>query len=315
MPLDPQVAALLEKMNAAGAAPIGAIPMEQARAGAVGLISWQGLAPEVAQVQEMTIPGPMSDLPVRVYTPVTSSADGATIVYFHGGGWFRGTLEVYDTPCRYLANATGCTVVSVDYRLAPENKFPAPLEDAWAVTCATAERLAAVSPQRRLIVAGDSSGGNLAAAVARRARDAGGPEIAAQLLIYPVTNYAFDTPSYAEFAEGYSLTRASMETCWGYYLSDPAEGADPDASPLRAADFTGLPPAVILTCEYDPLRDDGEQYAAKLQAAGVPVHHVRLPGLIHGALQMTGIVEASKRIYEEAGLGLRVIIDGSRGSV
>ncbi|BDI28673.1 putative lipase/esterase [Capsulimonas corticalis] len=311
MPLDPQVAALLEKMRAAGAAPIGALPMEETRAAARGLIAWQAAPPAVDRVQDLRIPASDADIPVRAYTPLGAAAAPPILVFSHGGGWFRGTLDIFDTPCRQLANATGCLVVSVDYRLAPEHKFPLPLNDCWEVTQWIAAHGADLGGDpSRLIVAGDSSGGNLAAAVARRTRDAGGPPIAAQLLIYPVTNCAFDTPSYTEFAQGYSLTRASMETCWDYYLSDPADAASPDASPLRAPDFTSLPPAVILTAEYDPLRDDGEQYADKLQSAGVPVHRKRLPGLIHGALHMTGIVDASKQIYEEAGEGLRVLLGG-----
>ena len=207
----------------------------------------------------------------RVYTPEGNLPMGV-LVYFHGGGWVLGDLESHDRVCRALANQAGCVVVSVDYRLAPEHVFPAGAEDCYAATKWVSENAASINADAtRLAVGGDSAGGNLAAVVSMMARDRGGPAINFQLLLYPVTDCALDTPSQKEFAaDGFVLSRADMEWFWKNYADTVAEKNNPYACPLRAKDLKSLPPALVLTASHDPLRDEGERFAGRLIAAGVP---------------------------------------------
>ncbi len=230
----------------------------------------------LASVEDRAVPGPDGDVPVRIFTP--ELALGTVVVYFHGGGWVIGDLDSHDRTTRRLARDLGAVVVSVDYRCAPEHRFPAAAEDAYAATLWAA---AAYQPDR-LAVAGDSAGGNLAAVVSLMARDRGGPGIDHQLLVYPVTDHDFGTDSYRENANGYLLTEVHMRWFWDQYLGPDGDGTDPYASPLRATDLSGLPPASVLTAELDPLRDEGEAYATALAAAGVPVDHLRADGMFHG---------------------------------
>jgi acetyl esterase len=253
------------------------VPVEQARAAHVA--ETEGLAgrgPHVDSVHDTTAGG----VPVRVY-----EAEGArgTVAYLHGGGWVMGNLDSVDAVCRRLANEAQARVVSVDYRLAPEDPFPAALEDSLA---------AVKSLDGDLVIAGDSAGGNLAAVIARKLRD----RFKLQVLVYPVTDAGVNTPSYAEFDEGHGLTAAAMRRFWSLYLNG-GSGLDPDASPLRAQDLTGLAPAYIVTASHDVLRDEGEAYAAALQAAGVPVTLQRLEGTIHGfwRWQTTDVARAAVR--------------------
>jgi acetyl esterase len=261
--------------------------------------------PAVAEVVDRGIPGPAGTLPVRIYKSGAPSP-APVLVYFHGGGWVCGNLDTHDSLCRALANAARCVVVSVDYRLAPEHPFPAPVEDAYAATAWVSDNGARLGADpTRLAVGGDSAGGALAAAVCLMARDRGGPAITCQLLNYPATDYAFDTASYVENASGYQLTREGMIWFWNHYLATPADGCHPYASPLRAEDFSGLPPAIVITAEFDPLRDEGEEYARRLMAAGVPVHLLSYPGLIHNFVRMFPILEAGRAAIEETGELLR----------
>ena len=202
------------------------------------------------------------------------------MVFFHGSGFVLCSLDTHDGMCRNLCAGTGCVVVSVDYRLAPEAKFPAAPDDCLAATrWAVANAAALGADPGRVFVAGDSAGGNLAAVTALRIRDEGGPRLLGQLLIYPVTDYYEPgTPSMIENAEGYGLTRAGMIWFWNHYLAAPSDGANPHASPFRAADLSGLPPALVVTAEYDPLRDEGEYYADRLRQAGVPTQMKRWDG-------------------------------------
>jgi acetyl esterase len=229
------------------------------------------------------------------------------LVYFHGGGWVVGTLDTHDTCCRALAVGAGCAVVSVDYRLAPEHKFPAAAEDAYAATCWVAEKgeSLGVDPAR-IAVGGDSAGGNLATVVCLMARDRRGPELCHQLLVYPVTNYSFDTPSYRENADGYYLTHEKMVYFWNQYLPDEASGRNPYASPLQAPDLGDLPPALIITAGYDPLRDEGEAYANRLRSAGVTVRLSCYESMIHGFLIMGARIDQTRAVREEAARALRV---------
>ena len=223
-------------------------------------------------------------------------------MYFHGGGWVIGSLETHDGTCRELAAGAGCVVVSVDYRLAPEHRYPAAAEDCYAATRWCAEHAAELAiDARRIAVGGDSAGGNLAAVVAQMARDRGGPGLVLQLLVYPVTDHDFGTASYRDNAAGYLLTAADMRWFWGHYLGDDtARGAEPYASPLRAASLAGLPPALVITAELDPLRDEGEAYARALEAAGVAAKLHRYDGMIHGFFGMSAIMDQAVAAVREA---------------
>lgn len=305
MPLDPIAAGLLQQMEEAGMPPLNEMSPADARVASEGFRALAGEPEDVADVRDVAIPGPGGDLPVRVYTPV---ADGPLpcLVYYHGGGWVLGDIEGLDSTCRALANAAGCVVVSVEYRLAPEHKFPAPLDDCIAAVHWVNVNAASIGVDpSRLAVGGDSAGGNLAAAVALHSRDHGGPALRLQLLVYPVTHHDYGTVSYADNGDGYLLTRDMMKWFWDHYLSTAEDGADPLASPLLAEDLAGLPPAVLYTAEFDPLRDEGEAYAARLAAAGVPVSSKRFDGQIHAFFQMLGVFPAAREAIDGAGAELR----------
>ncbi|AXG07294.1 alpha/beta hydrolase [Haloplanus rubicundus] len=235
-------------------------------------------------VRNLSIPGPdgpEAPLDVRAYTP-PGTDDRPVLVYFHGGGWVRGDLDTHDGLCRLLADAANCVVVSVDYRRAPEHRFPIPVRDAYAATAWAAEHAEVVGGDPdRIAVGGDSAGGNLAAAVTLLARERDGPEVDHQVLLYPVTDYDLDTDSYHANAEGFLLSRASMRWYWARYLDDELDGANPYASPLRAPDLSGLPSATVVTAGYDPLHDEGAAYADRLREAGVEVTHADYPGMVH----------------------------------
>ncbi len=246
---------------------------------------------EVASVEDRTIAGPAGDLPIRIYQPLEASATPAPgIVFFHGGGWVVCNLDTHDSACRRLASALGAVVVSVDYRLAPEHPAPAAADDAYAATSWTAANTAdlGIDPHR-LIVAGDSAGGNLAAVVALMARDLGGPALAFQLLLYPVIDSSStrnDHPSKVENASGFFLTTSQMEWYRNQYVPDDAAGEHPYVSPHLAASHQGLAPACVITAEMDPLRDEAEAYGRLLEAAGVEVTIHRAPGMFHGFFNM-----------------------------
>ncbi len=278
MPLNPQAKAVLDIMAATGF---------QLAGDPVAIRAMMAMAPlpegePVASVVDRTIPANGADIPVRIYRPEASTTLKPGLVWFHGGGWVIGTLDSDAFGCRIIANASNCVVVSVDYRLAPESKFPTAADDAFEVTKWIAENGAELGiDASRMAVGGFSAGGNLAAVVSQLARDASGPAIRFQALVNPVTNYDFGTASYSENAEGYGLTKAGMEWFWGHYLKSEANGASTKASPLRHTNFAGLPPAFVITSEFDPLRDEGEAYAEKLRAAGVPVELKRYDGQTH----------------------------------
>lgn len=306
MPLDPQAEALLKEVAASGLPPLESLTPGQARElTRQRRAQWAGDPLPVAAVEERCIQGPAGPVPLRLYKPA-EAGPLPLLVYFHGGGWVNGDLDSSDVPCRAMAQGSSCLVASVNYRHAPEHKFPAAVEDGYAVLRHVAEhpREFSTAPGR-IAVGGDSSGGNLAAAVTLMARDRGGPPIAFQLLIYPVTDHRFDTRSYHDNAEGYLLTRAGMAWFWNHYLESPADGDHPYASPLRAGDFRGLPAAWIATAEYDPLRDEGEAYAARLAQAGVPVAAKRYDGMIHGFLNMAGVLDQGRQLMEDAAAALR----------
>jgi acetyl esterase len=261
-------------------------------------------APEpVASVVARTIPGPGGPLEIRVYRP--NNALRAGLVYFHGGGWVVGSIEAADGSCRILANRSRCLVVSVDYRLAPETKFPGAVEDAYTSLGWVAEHASelAIDPGR-IAVGGASAGGNLAAAAALVARDRGGPLVAFQLLTVPVTELSSKARSHQEFAEGYGLTTADMTWFGAHYIAREADVADPYASVLRA-DLRGMPPAFVITAECDPLRDDGEAYADRLREFGIAARAKRYPGMFHGFLGFPGVLPEAAEAFEDAGKALR----------
>src|SRR5215831_6728271 len=286
MALDPQAQRILDAMAALNLPPTEQMTPTEARESMRARTAALGPVEDVARIDDHRVSVDTGEIAVRCYTPAGRGPLPA-YVYFHGGGWVIGDIETHDGICRSLANASGCVVASVDYRLAPEHKYPVAVEDAFAATRWVAREAARLGVDGgRIAVGGDSAGGNLAAAVALMARDGDGPPLALQVLVYPVTHHSFDTPSYREHAEGYLLTRSAMRWFWNHYLPRQEDGLEPLASPLLSRSLHGLPPALVITAEYDPLRDEGEAYAARLREAGVPVTVTRYPGMIHGFLRM-----------------------------
>jgi acetyl esterase len=259
----------------------------------------------VAHIEDREIPGPAGPIPVRVFVP-QGRGPFPMLMFFHGGGWVLCNLDTHSDMCRTFAHRAGAVVVSVDYRLAPENKFPAAADDCYAALEWCAANAAEIgSDATRIAVAGDSAGGNLAASVSLMARDRRGPKLSLQLLIYPITNANIDTASYHQNASGYGLTRETMIYFLDSYLARPEDGANPYASPLRAPDLSGLAPALIVTAEYDPLRDDGIAYAARLAQAGVPVHGLNYLDMHHGFALWLADLESAKRAFDEMTTALR----------
>ncbi|MDP8922907.1 MAG: alpha/beta hydrolase [Chloroflexota bacterium] len=311
MPLDPQARAFLDQMQAAGIRQAHELTVEEARAATLARVRLAGGAPiPVDRVEDRSIPGPDGEIPVRIFAPA-SDEPLPVLAYFHGGGWIRGSIETHEAACREIANQARILIVSVEYRLAPEAQFPAAAEDCYAATPWLADHASELGGDgSRLAVGGDSAGGNLAAAVTLMARDRGGPPIAFQVLIYPVVEANFDTRSYTENATGYMLTRRDMQYYWDLYVPNPADRSNPYAAPL-VADPHGLPPALVVTAEYDPLRDEGDAYAAKLRAAGVPVEHAVYPGMIHGFFSGFAAFDQGKAAVAQAARALREALAGT----
>ncbi|MFJ8039309.1 alpha/beta hydrolase [Kitasatospora sp. NPDC096147] len=306
MPLDPQVLALRARRAEAGTPPLYTLDLATARAADLASIQAAGGSPEaVHEVGELTVPGPGGPLTLRFYRPSTA-AELPALLYLFGGGWTLGSLDTGDAICRRLANAVGCVVVGVGYRLAPEHPFPAAVEDVAAAARWLAEHAAEVGVDpARIAVGGDSAGGNLAAALTLLARADGGPGLRHQLLVYPNTDRHAATASLLESEDPLLFNRRSVEWYWGHYLKAEADGDSPLASPLRADDLSGLPPATVITAEYDPLRDEGEAYAEALRAAGVPVELRRYEGMVHGFFAMAGVLDAGRDAQEWAAERLR----------
>jgi len=299
MPVDPQVQILLDQAAAAVGKPIHAQTPEVARMAMLVQTAALGPAEPVGKIKDCRIAGPGGEIPIRIYTPTVPRPSGA-VVYFHGGGWVVGSIETHDGLCRALANAAGCVVVSVAYRLAPEYPYPAGRDDAYAATCWVAEHAIEIGADpRRIAVAGDSAGGNLAAVVALMARDRRGPKLALQALLYPVVDCDIETRSYHEYAEGYLLSRDAMAWFWRLYLNGDDHAREAYVSPLRAGDLGRLPPAIVITAEYDPLCDEGDAYAARLAAAGVEVAHTRYPGMVHGFIRRMNLLDGGRRGLEQ----------------
>jgi acetyl esterase len=292
MTLDPQAAAYLRRQAALGVPPVHEQTPEQARRaaeeGAPGLAG----PGEDVRVEDTRIAG----VPVRTFEP-HGAAGLPVLVYCHGGGWVIGSVRTHDRPCRALAHRVNCRVVSVEYRLAPEHGFPAAVEDCWAVTEAV------LAEGRPAAVGGDSAGGNLAAVIALRARDRRLP-LRLQMLIYPVTDRDLNRPSYVACATGYGLTRDAMRWFWNHYLGERSWD-HPEASPLRAPDVSGVAPAFVMVCEYDPLRDEGVAYAGRLQQAGGKVELIEQQGMIHGFFRMGAVMDRTFLAYDQCAAALR----------
>jgi acetyl esterase len=308
MPLDPQCEALLNQMAEAGGPPPETVSVEENRALIAMIAELSGAAEDLARVEDVNVPGPAGDIAVRVYVP---AGDGPfpTVVFFHGGGWVIGDIESHDVPVRRLANLVPAVVMSVDYRLAPEHPFPAAPQDCYAATVWAAANAGTYNADgSRLAVAGDSAGGNLAAVVSQMARDQGGPPIAFQLLVYPAVDARMTHASITENGEGYLLTKGFMEWFYGHYFTKESDADDPLASPLKASSLSGLPPALVLTAEFDPLRDEGEAYAAALKAAGGTAAAKRYDGMIHGFFQLGGVVDRNAELLDDCAGALRVAL-------
>ncbi len=301
MPLDRQARALIERFVNEGTPPVSKLTPTEARRLTQEVNRRLTSTPEpVAAVKNTRVSYSSGEIPVRVYIPRQAEVL-PVLVYFHGGGWVLGDLDSVDSLCRSLANAANCVVVSVNYRLAPEHKFPAAVEDAYSATKWIADNATGLNGDPgRIAVGGDSAGGNLAAAVSLMARDEHSPPLVFQLLIYPATNHAFDTASYHENAEGYWLSKDDMKWFWNHYLRDEEDGRNPYASPLRAGDLRSLPPAFVITAEFDPLRDEGEAYAARLRECGVPVKVTRYDGMIHDFVNIAELRQSRIAIDEAA---------------
>jgi acetyl esterase len=293
MAIDEATAGLLAAHAESGAPPLHQLTPQEGREAIAAMGALSGPGPEVASVSDEQVATADGDqFTVRVLVPAGDI--GALVVYFHGGGWVIGDLDTHDHVVRVLANRLHAAIVNVDYRLAPEHRFPTAVDDSWAALLWAHERMTEIAGGHvPLVVMGDSAGGNLSAVVARRARDAGGPPLACQVLVYPVTDADLDTPSCLDPENQLLLTRESMIWFWDHYAPDPADRKHPDASPLQASDLSGLPPAIVLTAEHDPLRDEGEAYAARLALAGVPVTQQRFTGQMHAFFTMVGLLPGS----------------------
>lgn len=309
MPLHPEIKRMLDTLAAMDAPPLTTLSPRDARA---NYLQMARLRPPstalIAGSRDQRIPGPGGDLQLRLYTPAGDAGDGwPLLAFFHGGGFVVGDLDSHDSACRDLCAGARCVVVAVHYRLAPEHKFPAAVDDCEAATRWIADHAAELGGDaRRLAVAGDSAGANLATVVARRLRDAGGPPLCAQLLVYPVTDhYSRELPSMRDNADGYLLTRSGMAWFADHYLRDPRDIDDPDAAPLRAASLAGMPPTWIATAEYDPLRDEGEAYAERLHDAGVATELKRYDGAIHGIFVSASVLTLGRQMMDDACAWLR----------
>ena len=304
-----QAQQVLDGKAAAGAPPLWELSPDEGRAMVDATSTMIPAGPDLESVRDIIIPSQAGGMPARVYSP-SSSAPGL-VLYFHGGGWVVGSLDGWDASVRGLAVASGCDVVSVDYRLAPEHVFPAAADDAYDALewAASASGLAGGRP---IVVAGDSAGGNLAAVSALRARDSGGPPIALQVLVYPVVDYDLDRRSYREYdGDELIVNRRDMIWFWDHYAPDPGTRVNPYASPLRASSLSGLPPVYLVTAEHDPLREEGFAYADRLRAARVPVDHRHFGSQIHGFFTFTGMLDDADKAVAEAGSAIRAAVEGN----
>ena len=303
MPLDPQAQALLEQMKAMGFTYTPDLTVTRARELVQAMQAVRPAGEPVAHVEDRLIPGPAGEIPIRIYSP-EGSGPFPVLVFFHTGGWQVGDLDTQDPLCRRITNRAGCSVVAVEYRLAPEHPFPAAVEDSYEATRWVATHAAEFQGDpSRIAVGGDSSGGNLAAVIALMARDQSNPKLAFQLMMFPTTDFRLNTPSMEELGEGYNVTKQQMIWIRNNYLPNQADWTNPLASPLMAPNLSGLPPALIIYAEYDPLRDEAEAYATRLKEAGVSVKASRYDGMIHDFPDL--FEEPGNRALDEIASALR----------
>jgi acetyl esterase len=306
VPLDTETQLLLRLRELAGDTPIEELPVPQARRALVAGSRLVGGKQPVGSVRDFTIPGPGGDVPVRHYVPTTGGSPAPTLVFLHGGGFVYGDLESHDALCRFLAERAGVRVLAVDYRLAPEHPFPAAVEDAYAAYAWAAEHADEIGADvDRLVVGGDSAGGNLAAVTALLARDSGVPDPAYQLLVYPTVDFSRRRRSRDLYGEGFFLSNRFMDQCSEAYVPDVADHEDPRVSPLLAPDLGGLPPAYVVTAGFDPLRDEGQAYADALREAGVEVTYACERGLIHSFANTLVIGRSGREAMTRAAAALR----------
>jgi len=311
VPLDPDAAAVFKAFQESGRPPYESVSPAEARELYLAGRAANPEPPELKSVQPLAIPSPAGPIPARIYTPKITRLNAGLapcLIFFHGGGWVIGDLDTHDVVCRKLADEGQLMVISVDYRLAPEHKFPAAVEDAITATAwiaANAEQLGIDAS--RLSVGGDSAGGNLAAVVSIAARDGNGPKIAGQVLIYPATDFAMTHPSHREPETSILLTHSVIKWFGDHYLNGPADAADWRASPARATTLAGLPPAYVLTAGADPLRDEGDEYAQRLKDAGVSVTHRSFPGQFHGFFTMGKFLQQANVAAAEIGDWLKML--------
>ncbi|KYH25455.1 acetyl esterase [Halalkalicoccus paucihalophilus] len=306
--IDPQAEALLETVETMGRPPTYALSPESAREQLAELFASEG--EPVDRVEDFSISGPAESIPVRLYAP--TGEDHPLLVFYHGGGWVIGDVGTYDPVCRALSNAADCAVLSVDYRLAPEHPFPAAVEDAYAALEWAAEYAERINcDPRRVAVGGDSAGGNLAAAVSLMSRDRDGPEITHQSLIYPAvaSPAVHEFPSHEENGEGYLLEAASIEWFLERYLPNPVDHRNAYAAPLLARDYSNLPSATVLTAGFDPLRDEGREYADRLESAGVSVTRHEYEGMIHGFVNLLDHLDAAGEAIDALGADLKTALE------
>lgn len=308
MPLDPQARDFLDKLERSRAPKMHELSPEDARALVVPLRVPRD--PSVT-VENRTIPGPAGALPVRFYQPAEPHGALPVVVFFHGGGWVVGSIASHDAMCRRLCSQSRCVLLSVEYRLAPEHKYPAAVNDAFAATQWAANHGREIGGDpARIAVAGDSAGGNLAAAVCLMARDRGGPAIAAQVLIYPITDYMPDFESYHRNGRGYFLDTEAIVWFWRQYLANEAQADEVTASPLRTRDLSGLPTALVLIAEYDPLADEGVAYADRLEEAGVRVERFMADGQIHGFLRRLDVFDQAAAMCDKLAAAASRVLRG-----
>jgi acetyl esterase len=309
MTLDPQAARFLEAAEQSGLPLLETLSPQAARIQyEKGCAVVGGRAPELFDVRDMAAPGPRGDIGLRVYTPRDPAGEALPLlIYIHGGGYVIGSLDSHDIPCRHLALNGDCMVISIDYRMAPEYPYPEPVEDCWAAVNWIVDNAEALGAQRdRIAIGGDSAGGNLATVTCLKAKAEGGPDFVYQLLIYPGTDRTRSQPLHTELAEGYRLTRPLLDWFMNHYFSgEPADANDPYSSPLHADDLGGLPPALVISAGYDPLRDEDIAYYEQLRAHGNDAEHLHYPGMIHGFINMPGVLDAAHECLEACGMRLQ----------
>ncbi|GAB3670962.1 alpha/beta hydrolase [Salinisphaera aquimarina] len=311
MTLDPQAARVLEAAEQSGLPLLETLSPTDARLQYErGTAITGGEPPAVFSVRDTQAEGPLGPIPLRVYVPREPGDQPLPmLIYIHGGGYVIGSRDSHDVPCRYLALAGDCIVVSVDYRMAPEHPYPEPVDDCWAAVNWIADNATALGGRADAIaVGGDSAGGNLATVMCLKARDEGGPAFVYQLLIYPGTDKSRSHASHTELASGYRLTKPLLDWFMDHYFSGaPAAADDPYASPLRAEDLSGLPPALVISAGYDPLRDEDIAYHDKLCAHGIASEHLHYPGMIHGFINMPGMLDKARECLDQCGARLKAV--------